>query len=661
MAWLLLLVPLVGAFSLLAARRRLRLLLPLAVAGSGATLGVGVWAAATGASGAWRWGESLSLALDVEGLGAVMVVLVPAVALPVITYAAASMAGDAGLARLLALLLAFVGAMLVLVAASNLLTLLVAWELVGIASWALIAHDWRDPEAPPLALHAFLATRTGDLGLVAAAGVTLAVAGSTDYQALGDLSGWPVHVAAGGLLLAAAAKSAQLPFSPWLFSAMAGPTPASALLHSATMVAAGAYVLARTVPLLDAAPWLPTTVAGLGLATAIAGGVVASVQTDLKRALAASTSAQYGLILVAVGAGSTAAAGTHLVTHATLKALLFLGAGVALHSAGTLDLRSLRLGRALPFVAVTFAVGALALAAVPPLGAARSKEDILAAAAHSGAWLAAGVLVASFLSALYAGRLALLAYGSGPRPGSAPAFVDDRGRSAIPIVHKSSGREGDSRLGTGERWALSALAAATLALSVLWLPGASDLIEEATGGVLFVGETWELAASVAAVAAAAGLIALLARQGRLATLALPPRVQAGVAAWLGLPALSKHLVVDPVLALSRALATIDDRVVDAGVRAASWVAASLSRLVATWSERGVDGLVHGVAGMTLRGATVSRLADERAVDRAVEELARGTSLAGHQSRRLQTGMSHHYYVMIALGLGAVVVIATLGA
>ncbi len=638
MAWLLVLVPLAGAAVVVGARRQRRLLLPLAVAGATASLAVGIWAAAAQPGAAWRWGEHLALGLAVEGLARVMVVLVPAIALPVIAYAGASLGRDAGLTRLLSLLLAFVGAMVVLVAASNLLTLLVGWELVGMASWALVAHDWHDPETPPLALHALLATRTGDLGLVAAAGVALAVTGTTDYRALGDLSGWPVHVVAAGLLVAAAAKSAQLPFSPWLFSAMAGPTPASALLHSATMVAAGAYALARTVPLLGGASWLAPAVAGLGLATALAGGMVASVQTDLKRALAASTSAQYGLILVAVGAGSTAAAGTHLVTHATLKSLLFLGAGVALHAAGTLDLRSLGLGRALPFVAATFAVGALALAAVPPLGAARSKEDILAAAVHDSAWLGAGVLVASFLSALYAGRLALLAFGPGAIPQDRPP--------ARPAV--------------AERWALGALAAATLALSALWLPGAAGLVEGATGGSLVGGEAWELAASLATVALAGGLITLLCRRGSLATLALPERARAGVAAWLGLPDLARRVVVDPVLALSRTLATVDDRVVDAGVRAAVRVAGALSRLLAWWGERGVDGLVQGVAGLTLHTASVSRAADERAVDRAVEQLARGTVRAGRQSRRLQSGLSHHYYVIVALGLVAVVAVATLG-
>ncbi|MDP8975256.1 MAG: NADH-quinone oxidoreductase subunit L, partial [Actinomycetota bacterium] len=464
MAWLLLLVPLAGAAGLTALRGRPATLLVGSLTILAATLAVGMWAAVCEPSAQWTWGGGIVLGLAVEGLARVMVVLVPAVALPVVACAAATMGRDPGLARLLALLSAFVAFMLLLVAASDLLSLLVGWELVGATSWALIAHDWRHPDRPGLAGQAFLTTRAGGLGLLAAAAVALGVAGGADYAGLGSLRGWPAHVVGAGLLVAAAAKSAQLPFSPWLSSAMAGPTPVSALLHSATMVAAGAYALARTVPVLDGAFWLAGAVAVLGAATAVAGGVVASAQTDLKQALAASTSAQYGLVLVAVGAGSTAAAGAHLVTHAVFKSLLFLAAGVALHTAGTLELSKLRLGRALPFTAAAFSAGALALAAVPPLGAARSKEEVLAAAAHQGAWLGATVVVAAFLSALYAGRLAVLAFGPGTAPSAAQPGPD-------PVV----------------RAALGSLAAATVALGVLWLPGAVAALGAATavaGGIV---------------------------------------------------------------------------------------------------------------------------------------------------------------------------------
>ena len=637
-AWVLLLVPLASAALVLGARTHRRAVAPLAVGGAGATLVVGIWAAASGAAASWRWGDRLVLGLDVEGLAAVMVVLVPGVALPVIAYAAASTRQDPARARLLALLLAFVGAMLVLVAAADLLTLLVAWEVVGALSWALVAHDWRDAERPSLALHAFLTTRAGDLGLVAAAAVAVAVLGRADYDALASLSGWPASAVAAGLVVAAAAKSAQLPFSPWLFSAMAGPTPVSALLHAATMVAAGAYVLARTVPVLEGAAWLAGAVAALGLATAIAGGVVASVQTDLKAALAASTSAQYGLILVAVGAGSTAAAGAHLVTHAVFKALLFLGAGVVLHAAGTLDLGHLRLGRALPFTAATFTVGALALAGVPPLGAAWSKEEILAGAAHAGTWLAAGVVVASVLSAVYAARLTLLTFGRG----------------------SGTAHEDHGRLSASERLSLGALAVGTVALGALWLPGAGQVVEDATAGLLQAGAAWELPASLAAVATGAGLAVVADRRRRLVGFGLPARLQAAVANWFGLPSAARAAIVDPVLRLSEVLADFDDRVVDAGVRAAARVPRALSRAFSWWGERSLDGVVQAVAGATLAAGRTSRRADEGLVDRAVEDLARGTGVAARQSRRLQTGLAHHYYLIAAVGLVALLTVAALG-
>lgn len=637
MGWILLVAPLAGAGLVHALRRRPGALLAASSTAMSATLVAAAWAAAAGPTAGWRWGPGLVLGLQVEGLSRVMVVLIPAVALPVLAYAVATVRHDDGLARLVVLLCVFVAAMELLVAAGDLLTLLVGWELVGACSWALIAHDWRREDNPRLAGQAFLATRVGDLGLLAAAAVALTVTGSAGFDTLSALRGWPAHVVAAGLVMAAAAKSAQLPFSPWLFSAMAGPTPVSALLHSATMVAGGAYLLARTVPLVEGAPWFAGAVAALGAATAVAAGVVATVQRDLKRALAASTSAQYGLVLVAVGAGSTAAAGSHLVTHAVLKALLFLGAGVALHAAATLDLGSLRLGRTLPFTAVTFLAGALALAGVPPLGAARSKEAILAAAAHHSPWLGAAVVVASFLSALYATRLALLAFGPGPLGGA---------RHRLP--------------GPVERASLAVLMLGSLALGALWLPGARGVAEGLTDGRWFDPAAWELPVSLAALLAAGLVVMLFHRRDHLLTMAVPDGMRRWLESWLGLPGLARSLIVDPVMAASRALASFDDRVVDAGVRAAARVPMALAGAAGWWGERGADGLVRAVSGATVRAAAASRVADERAVDRAVEQLARGTGVVGRNSRRLQDGLAHHYYVIVAAGLVATVVVAAAG-
>lgn len=636
------LMPLATAALLVALRRRPAALGPVAVGALVATLGLGAWAAAVEPAASWRWSPDLELGLAVAGFGRVMVVLVPAIAGPIVAYAAATKAE--GRTRLLALLLAFVGAMLGLVAAADLLTLLIAWEWVGATSWALIAHGWRDPDKPRAAAQAFVTTRLGDLGLYGAAGVALAAAGSFAFADLAAAGRPALDLVAAGVLLAAAAKSAQVPFSPWLFAAMAGPTPVSALLHSATMVAAGAYLLIRLAPVLAPVGWFGPAVAAVGLVTALAGGVVALLQTDAKRILAGSTSAQYGLMFVAVGAGSTAAGGAHLVAHAAFKSLLFLGAGVAVHAVGTGETAAMRLGRALPRVAALSAVGAAALAAVPPFGGGWTKEQIVAAAVDASPWLAAGLVTAGFFSAGYAARYQFLAYDPGGASGP--------GGRAAP-------RRLDHRPGRVEIGSLTVLAAITLALSGLWLPGAGRLVEAATGGVLVEGGPWELGAGLATIAAAFGLTGWLWRRGRLVTLGLPPRLQAAAGDWLGLPAATRLVVIDHVLALSQSLARFDDRVVDAGVRGAARVAAVVSRLASRRAEWTIDGAVHAVAAATVRLAVGSRVTDEAAIDGAVEGGARGVGLAGHASRHLQTGLAHHYYVILAAGVAVTAAILAL--
>lgn len=649
-----------GAFALVLVPRRA--LLPTATSSLVIALALAMWAATTQPVVGWSWwGPRLQLELAVGGIGRMLVVLVPVIAIPVVIYAAASVRSDPGARRLLALLVAFTGAMELLALAADFLTLLIAWELVGACSWALIGHDWRDAARPRAALSAFITTRAGDLGLYLAAAAILGASGSVRFDALRSVDEARLHVVAAGVLLASAAKSAQLPFSPWLFSAMAGPTAASALLHSATMVAAGAFLLARLSPLLAPTGWFLPTVAWLGLATALAGGVVALIQSDLKKALAASTSAQYGLMLVAIGAGFPAVAGLHLVTHAAFKALLFLGAGVALHAAGTGDLRRLALGTALPRVAGLFAVGALALAAVPPLGGGYSKEQIISAAAQGmlgGAWMIVGVMAAGFLSTLYAGRLYLLAFGPGRTSGvDAPA--------------------------PGQRASLAVLAGLSIALGLLWLPGAASVVEQVLGSELPHGTPLLLAGSLTSIAAAGVLSWHLWRRGALLEFGVPGPVRHYVAGWFGLATGVERLIVLPVLQLSRACAVFDNRVVDEGVGLAARVPRILSGVVVRWPERALERAVSAAGQLTTSLAAVSRVVDDRAIDRAVdafartvghiatgsrvadddgidraiEGLAREVGVAGLHSRRLQTGLAHHYYAIVAVGALGVFAVA----
>ncbi|MGI8510341.1 MAG: NADH-quinone oxidoreductase subunit 5 family protein [Gemmatimonadaceae bacterium] len=673
--WLLPLVPIIGACVVLGAERittrfttvdRALVLGLLGAAVLVVTLAIAIWAATLVPSAEWPWwGPVLRPHLAVVGIARIMVVLVPMIALPVVSYAVSSMRDDTGLARLVALLVAFTGAMELLVIASDLLTLLVGWELVGAASWALIGFEWRDASRPRAALDAFIVVRVGDLGLYLAAGALFAATGSLDLAALGVLHGAALTIVAGGILVAAAAKSAQLPFSPWLFSAMAGPTPASALLHSTTMVAAGAYLLARVAPALTGAAWFGPAVAWLGLATALAAGVVATLQSDLKRALAASTSAQYGLMLVAIGAGVPAAAAVHLVAHAAFKALLFLGAGVVLHAAGTLDLSKLRLGAALPRVARLFGIGTLALAAVPPLGGAFSKEQVLAAAAGGPMGtplLAAGVLIAGFLSALYAGRLQLLAFG--PRRGlddsggDGGGYAGDSSPASYPASYPAS--HPTSSPSRTVFASLGFLALISLALGILWFPDGSRVVQRAAGSALAAASAWTLIVSLGTIVVAALTDWLLWRSDALVSLYIPDRTRNQIAHWLGIPTLASVIIVRPILFLAHSLAIFDDRVIAAGTRVAAGIATAISQLAAWGSERSLDTLVTLVVRGTEGVARVSSVADDSGVDAAVEQVARGVGIVGEDSRRLQTGLAHQYYVILAVGLIAIVAVAALG-
>ena len=630
MLWTLLLVPFAAAAlapKLGRSRRTLGVVSVGAVLFVVATAG---WMVAAGTEpSVFRWSNYLVLTLVLQDFGRVMAVLVPAVAAPIVAYAVATESD--GRARLIGLMVAFVGAMELLVLAADWLTLLIAWELVGAFSWALIGHGWRDVANVKAARHAFVTTRFGDLGIYLAAGVSFAATGSLTFSSLGGVDEGRLAVIAGGVLVAAAAKSAQLPFSPWLFSAMAGPTPVSALLHSATMVAAGAYILVRLGPSFESVVWFGPAVITIGIVTALAGGVVAATQSHIKRALAGSTSAQYGLMFVAVGAGSTAAAGAHLVTHAAFKSLLFLAAGVAIHAVGSNELPDMQLGRRLGKVAGLAAVGALALAAVPPLGGAWTKEAIVAAAVHDSVWLGVAVFVAGWLSAVYAGRWQLLAYGPGDQSG--------RPRYRPGLIETSS---------------LGLLAGASIVLGLLWLPGADETVAGAVGGGLVDSRAWEFAVALLLVVLAAAAVAALHKRGRLTTLGLPESWRAFTAEWWGLPVAARVLVVEPVLGLSRVLARGDDVVIDAGVRGAAATAAFVSRLLAWRGEITIDGLVRAVAATAFLAARGSRSTDERGVDGAVEGVAGGIGLAGRESRKLQTGLSHHYYVVAAAGVAILV-------
>lgn len=637
MIWLLILLPVAGGLALLlAAPRRAAGALGAVVLALLAALALGVaWLQPTSTL---SWGGPLHLDLEVTGVARILVVLVPVVAAPIVVFAGSVYRDEPGVRRLVGLLVAFVGAMELLVVAADLLTLLIAWEIVAAFSWALIAHHWEQARPPQAAAEAFVTVRFGAIGLFVAAGAAYAASGSLSFDAIAGIRGATLSWIAAGVLLAAAAKSAQAPFSFWLFSAMEGPSPVSALLHSATMVAAGAYVLIRLQPVLGSVAWFDPAMVALGLVSALAGGAVALLQADFKRALAASTTAQYGLMFIAVGAGSVAAATAQLVAHAFFKSLLFLAAGFALSIAGTGDLGRLRLGRAPRAAAVFCGIGALALAAVPPLGGAFSKELVLAAAMARAPWLGVGVLVAGFLSALYAGRLFWLSYG--------PALVGGG----------STGGSPNTKTPSTPVWTMGFLATASVLLGVLGLPAGEGALERLTGGRLASGQAWELVVSLGSSVGAFALVWLLSRRGALLTLGVPARVRMQLADWLGLPAAVRRGVAEPVLFVARQLRRFDDHVIDAGVWGTAAAAVRLAAHAFIVDDRVVDAAVWGIARVSWLAAVASRAWDDVVIDGAVEATATASRRAGTAVRRLQNGMVHDYFIIVAAGVVITVVV-----
>ncbi|HJU00005.1 MAG TPA: proton-conducting transporter membrane subunit, partial [Actinomycetes bacterium] len=405
--WLLVAAPLgVGSLLLAAGRRVDRAAPGVGVATSLVVLAAGVAVAAGRPRVQAPLLAGIPAGLEVDGLSAVLVLTVGVVTLAVLVSAAGELEPGEARGRFFGLMLVFAGAMLVTVTATGLAPLLMAWEVMGACSWALIGFWWRQPRRVRAANTAFLTTRAADLGLYLAAGAALA--GGVPGLALDRLPGtsapWLALVAI-GVVLAALGKSAQLPFSFWLSRAMEGPSPVSALLHSATMVAAGAYLLLRLEPLLAASGWGAPLVAWIGAATALLLGAVATAQRDLKQLLAASTSSQIGFMVLAAGVGGTAGGAMQLVAHAATKSLLFLAAGAWLAALGTKDLGALGgAGRRYPMVGVTFAAGALTLGGIPPLSIWVAKDEVLAATLVRSPVLYAVGLAAAAVSGLYAGK-----------------------------------------------------------------------------------------------------------------------------------------------------------------------------------------------------------------------------------------------------------------
>ena len=359
----------------------------------------------------------VNLGVRVDGLTAVMLVVVTTVAFLVQVYSTGYMQGDHGYGRYFAHMCLFTFSMLGLVLADNLFQMFIFWELVGLCSYLLIGFWFHKPSAAAAAKKAFIVTRIGDLGLLAALLLVWTRAGTFDVTAIqewatsGEPEGYIVTLFALGLFAGAAGKSAQFPLHVWLPDAMEGPTPVSALIHAATMVAAGVYLVARFFPVFEASHDAAQFVAWIGAVTALVAATIALVQTDFKRVLAYSTVSQLGYMMLALGTFGYVAAIFHLFTHAFFKALLFLGSGSVNHATNTFDMRQMGgLKKHMPVTYWTFIIGSLSLAGIFPLAGFWSKDEILLDAwRHDRALWVIGLSVA-FLTAFYMFRAIFLTF-----------------------------------------------------------------------------------------------------------------------------------------------------------------------------------------------------------------------------------------------------------
>ncbi len=367
----------------------------------------------------------VNVGVRIDGLTSVMLVVVTGVSLLVQVYSTGYMDGDHGYRRYFAFMALFTTSMLGLVLADNLLMLFAFWELVGLTSYLLIGFWFHRPAAAAAAKKAFLVTRLGDLGMLAAMILIYTKTGTLDIAAInaladtgaeagmfafnGLLIGQTTMTLFGlGLIAGAVGKSAQFPLHIWLPDAMEGPTPVSALVHSATMVAAGVYLLARFFPVIHASSTASDMIAWIGAGTALGAAILALVQVDIKRVLAYSTISQLAYMMFAIGIGGYAAAVFHLMTHAFFKAMLFLGSGSVNHSTNTFDMRRMGgLRTLMPITFGTFIIGTLSLAGIIPLSGFWSKDEILIEAwdNNKGVFvlglLAAGLTAAYMVRAVY--------------------------------------------------------------------------------------------------------------------------------------------------------------------------------------------------------------------------------------------------------------------
>ncbi|WP_372408399.1 NADH-quinone oxidoreductase subunit L [Streptomyces luteireticuli] len=587
----------------------------------------------------------IDLALHLDGFAVLVAVLVGAVATCVQVYSTAYLRDDPRYPSYAALVSLFTSAMLLVVYSGDLMVLLVGWEVMGICSYFLVGHYWETEAARAASLKAFLVTKAGDVPFLIGVFALAADAGTfrIDQIVTTAASGGLAHPTLVALLLLAgvAGKSAQFPLHTWLPDAMAGPTPVSALIHAATMVAAGVYLVARLLPVFAASTAALVVLAVMAAVTMVGSGLAALAQDDIKRVLAYSTVGQLGYMTGALAVGDRGAAVFHLISHGAFKALLFLAAGVVIHAAGTNSLaatsRTGGLARRVPDAYWTMTVALLALAAIPPFSGFFSKEAVLGAAEHAARGQADGIpgaagwlvlvagLATAVLTAGYAMRLWLMGFhGRGPE-------AADHGR--------------EPRAMTAVLWVLLV---PTLALGLAawrlpdWFDGHS-LAPTATTSLLGTG------------CALAGALVVLAAWRRTHALAARTPMGAVAADPEAAPAISEEEAIATHEAAYGSVSGAQDPA-DPG----RLLLGPLHRHAAAGFH--LDAVVRALVVRPVLGAArLARFLDREVVEGYVRGAGTAPGLLGAAVRRAQTGNTQTYLTVLFAGSVVLAVAAVLAA
>ena len=622
---------------------------------------------------AWAVGGErvITVGYTVDPLSSITVAMITLVGGLIFVYSVGYMHGDPYYARFFAFLSLFCAGMLTMVLANSFLLMLIGWEVIGLCSYLLIGFYFRRRSANLAQMKAFLTTRVGDTLMLVGIMALFWQFGTVDYQTVFEavregaekasavvrLGAWEIPLVTLTALLifgGPIGKSGQFPLHVWLPDAMEGPTPVSALIHAATMVAAGVYLVGRAYPLFfftphhEALAW----VAWVGTVTALMAGLIALAQDDIKRILAYSTISQLGFMMAGLGVLGYTAGLFHLLTHAFFKALLFLAAGSVIHAVHTNNIKEMGgLWRAMPVTFWTFLAGFLALAGVFPFAGFWSKDEILLEAYHHNPGIYALLTAAAFLTALYMSRLVAYAFFGryrGPEhPEPDPWLPEDYARAGIHGPHHEHGaHHGPQESPPVMTVPLVVLAFFALVAGFVGIPGTGpeggswihhflkfEGFEEA--GIRAPSFSWPLALRSLAVAfAGIGVAWVVYGAGWVRS--------DQVREWVGplYPFLRNRMYIDTVyawvfvrggLALAAGLRWFDVHVVDGLVNLVGWVTVLVSRLHRLFDTYVVDGLVNLVGWLT-RGL-------------------------GILLRPLQTGRAYNYILVAAAGVAIIVVVS----